>query len=144
MKFYCAPIALTFDIDSYPVIDAEMSPRPIVPSAAVVKALAPTAEILHAKNDAYILSYTRELSGITGLLTDESRLPRQSNSPSANIGAAAYDYLAAHGYSQDAQAAIENAYERFGSQEAFAAFLCGKGMAKSEADWLWRHIANHL
>jgi hypothetical protein len=66
-------------------------------------------------------------------------LPQADTNPTG-LGIAVDEYLSAHGYTADAQHVIVHAFKLHATQDAFAGFLSGKGMAKSEALWLWRFI----
>ena len=68
----------------------------------------------------------------------------QDDIPSTGLGNAVDDYLTAHGYTADACHAIVHTWKQNENQDEFAGYLCGKGMAKSEVQWLWRFInSNH-
>ena len=103
-------------------------PRPYLPPPT--PRTARICEIINDDDSPLILQYTRSLSGLTGIITDESMLPQ----------VAIDDYLKAHGYTDDAQRTIARAYKQSETQDEFVGFLCGRGMAKSEAQWLWRYV----
>jgi hypothetical protein len=86
-----------------------------------------------------ILQYIRNLSGLLAIATDESMLPQANTNPTG-LGTSVDEYLSAHGYTADAQHIIVRAFKLNATQDGFVGFLSGKGMAKSEALWLWRFI----
>jgi hypothetical protein len=52
-------------------------------------------------------------------------------------------YLDAHGYDSSSRLHIVYAWrENYGVQD-FIAYVCGEGMVKSEARWLWHLITEH-
>jgi len=102
--------------------------------------MARICEIINDDDSPLILQYTRSLSGLTGIITDESMLPQVAMLASTGLGEAIDDYLKAHGYTDDAQRTIARAYKQSETQDEFVGFLCGRGMAKSEAQWLWRYV----
>lgn len=130
--------------DKYPTANTNPPPDCVVPLHMTTPARAPaqSSTSYPAKNnEPYILSYTWNLSGVTGIITDELTLPRKSHDSLTIIGKAVVAYLTAHGYTTEAQYTIASAYMRFsGVEAAFTTYLCGKGMAKLEATWLWDYI----
>jgi len=70
---------------------------------------------------------------------DPSMLPPANTNPTG-LGITVDEYLSAHGYTADAQRVIVRAFKLHATQDVFAVFLSGKGMAKSKALWLWRFI----
>lgn len=95
------------------------------------------------EEQAYVLSYIRNLAGVTGILTDgdQKKLPvGLTESMSDGIGLATIEYLTAHRYSISSQKIVDSAFKRSNTEEAFSAFLCGRGMSKTEAIWLWNFI----
>lgn len=86
--------------------------------------------------------YTRNLRQITGTITDRHVLQaHQQASAPAGLGAAADSYLQAHGYDSTAKLLIAHAYNSSNDVDDFIVEICGLGMAKSEAEWLFRYIA---
>lgn len=90
----------------------------------------------------YIASYSRTLSGVIGIISDDSQLPNGPGVLVHTIGRRAVRYLTAHGYTPESQHAIARAYTDFPGEEGFVAFLCGKGMARSEVNYLWDYISD--
>lgn len=103
-------------------------------------AISPSPRIQHS--DSYIASYCRTLSGITGTLTDDAVLPEGPGALTQVIGRAAVKYLTAHGYTAVSQQTVAQTYTQFNGKDGFVGFLCGKGMARSEAGYLWDLISD--
>jgi hypothetical protein len=55
------------------------------------------------------------------------------------LGEVVDDYFNAHGYDADSRLCIMYAWREKNAVE-FIPYLCGKGMAMSEVEWLWRLI----
>lgn len=129
-----------------PHADTHFFPRPIssfVRTPPHIQQFQDDFTIFAAKEpDGYIASYCRTLSGITGIISDESQLPSGPRVLTHTIGDHAIRYLTAHGYTAESQHAIARAYNDFQASEGFVGFLCGKGMARSEASWLWDYISD--
>jgi hypothetical protein len=108
-------------------------PRPFLP---------PSTDSTYAfENDdvPFVLQYIRNLSGLIAVVMDPAMLP-QANVPPTGLGNSVDEYLSAHGYTADAQRVIVRSFMQNTTQDAFVGFLSGKGMAKSEALWLWHFI----
>lgn len=115
--------------------------------SAAIPVTPPVQQIHHAQEEhPYILSYIRNLAGVTEILTDEDqdRLPIGLTDLSATIGPETIEYLTAHGYTTSSQKIVQSAFKRSTTEEAFSAFLCGKGMSKMEAGWLWNFICREM
>lgn len=109
----------------------------------------PSAQLNHGAQEehTYVLSYIRTLAGVTGILTDgdQEKLPvGLTKSTSDVIGPETIEYLTAHGYTTISQKIIDDAFKRSTTEEAFSAFLCGKGMSRTEAGWLWNFILREM
>ncbi|KZP10438.1 hypothetical protein FIBSPDRAFT_963147 [Athelia psychrophila] len=121
--------------------------RPPARRSAAIPVTPPVQQIHHAQEEhPYILSYIRNLAGVTEILTDEDqdRLPIGLTDLSATIGPETIEYLTAHGYTTSSQKIVQSAFKRSTTEEAFSAFLCGKGMSKMEAGWLWNFICREM
>ncbi|KAF7976790.1 hypothetical protein HWV62_5636 [Athelia sp. TMB] len=93
----------------------------------------------HARdNDSstYLLQRVRDLQGSIGVV-HESLVPTAHQPLNTGLGRQVDWYLNAHGYTEEAAGSIANAYTRYLSADAFIAYLCGRGMAHAEAEWIW-------
>lgn len=89
-----------------------------------------------------ILKYLRTLRQITGTITDRHVLQAHDEaSVPAGISPAVDTYLQAWGYDSTAKLQIAYAYNSSNDVDIFVNEICGYGMAKSEAEWLFRYIA---
>lgn len=112
-------------------------PRPFLPSPTPQSAC--TFDHIEDDDRPLVLQYIRNLSGLIGIVTDQSTLP-QTNTQPTGLGHAVDYYLSAHGYTADAQRVIARAFKLNDTPDGFAGFLSGRGMAKREAVWLWQFI----
>jgi hypothetical protein len=89
-----------------------------------------------------IYQHIRNLAGITKTLTDAPAptSPDDDEERPPSLGLIIDSYLTAHGYKTTSILYIAFAYKEMSSMEAFADMLCGKGMARLEAEWIWQHI----
>lgn len=92
-------------------------------------------EVSTTKHPSIALRYTRNLAGITGVVT-EPEMVSMGIAPSG-LGKGVDSYLDAHGYDASSRLHIIYAWrENYGLQD-FTTYLCRKGMVKSEVEWLW-------
>jgi hypothetical protein len=86
------------------------------------------------------LQYTRNLAGITGVVT-QAGAEFLGMAPTG-LGEGVDRYLDAHGYDSASRLYIMHARREFGMQD-FVSYLCGKGMVMSEVVWLWQLLVEH-
>jgi hypothetical protein len=86
------------------------------------------------------LQYTRNLAGITGVVT-QAGTELLGMAPTG-LGEGVDRYLDAHGYDSTSRLHIMHAWREFGMQD-FVSYLCGKGMVMSEVVWLWQLLVEH-
>jgi hypothetical protein len=112
-------------------------PQPFLPATLSL----PSLDLI--KDDSpLVLQYTCNLSGLIGIVTDQSMLPQNDTQPTG-LGNVVDYYLSAHGYTADAQHVIVCGFKLNNTLDGFSGFLSGRGMAKSEAVWLWHFIDYH-
>jgi hypothetical protein len=90
-----------------------------------------------------VLKYTRTLSQIIGVITDPAVLADlERQSTPAGLGVAADAYLDAHGYDASVKLHIAHAYRSSNDVDRFLTYLCSRGMAHAEAQWLFNYISS--
>lgn len=111
------------------------------PSSSSVSSLnlsVPAAPASPARASTAVLAYTRSLSRITGVITDPHVLAFvQAQSVPAGVSRTVDTYLDAHGYDAEAKLAICHAWDTYDDLDDFIQYLSLKGMASSEASWIF-------
>ena len=88
-----------------------------------------------------MLKFTRNLSRITGAITDPAVLANlELEATPAGLGEAADRYLDAHGYDAGAKLHFAHAYRTSNTIDEFVTYLCSKGMPRAEAEWFFDYI----
>lgn len=90
-------------------------------------------------NTTFLLQRVRDLQGSIGVIHEGPALDLQQPLHTG-LGRQVDWYLGAHGYTREAANDIADAYSRYLSGDAFAAYLCGRGVPQSEAEWIWGFI----
>ena len=80
------------------------------------------------------------MAGITGVVTQPG-MESPGIAPTG-LGKGVDRYLDAHGYDAGSRLHIMHAWREYCLQD-FVAYLCGKGMVKSEVEWLWVLLPEH-
>lgn len=88
-----------------------------------------------------VLQNLRSLSNLTGVITSPAALEDYNRmvAPS-NLPRAAHSYMEAHGYDSDAKLHLLHALNTYNDVDEFCDYLCARGMARAEADWLFKYI----
>jgi len=87
-----------------------------------------------------VLRYTRNLVGITGVVTVPSMDysgPLPEMMAPTGLGEAVDAYLNAHGYDANSRLHVMHAWRENDGLADFISDMCGKGMPMAEAEWLW-------
>lgn len=85
-----------------------------------------------------VLSYVQSLSRIAGVIINPFHYARtQEESVPTGISRAVDAYLDAHGYNAEAKLTIRFAWDSFDDVDEFVEYLCLKGMANIEANWIF-------
>lgn len=92
-----------------------------------------------ANDSTYLLRRVRDLQGTVGAVHEASVSAVQERL-STGLGDEVDWYLSAHGYTAEAAGIIADSYRRYLTSNVFVAFLCGRGMPHSEAEWIWGFI----
>ena len=86
---------------------------------------------------AEIYQYIRTLEGITGVLTEPPIHNASDELPFRDLGDLVEDYLISHGYDAASNREIHYAFELSDNVGEFTVHLSQRGMAVTEAKWLW-------
>lgn len=90
-------------------------------------------------NTTYLLRRVRDLQGSIGVV-HEGSISVLEQPLDTGLGRQVDCYLSTHGYTRESADIIANAYSRYLSGDMFVAYLCGRGVPQSEAEWIWGFI----
>jgi hypothetical protein len=94
-----------------------------------------TYELAAASGSLLPIRYSRNLSGITGIVMSETE---HLEIAPTGLGDNVDEYFNAHGYDANSRLHIMYAWREKNGIRDFVGYLCGKGMTKSEAEWVRR------
>jgi hypothetical protein len=84
-----------------------------------------------------LVRYTRNLSGIIGVVTTATEPVEIAPT---GLGDDIDKYFNAHGYDAGSRLHVMHAWRNNHGVQDFIVYLCGKGVVKSEAEWLWNFL----